>query len=201
MYLPKINQENDLDTIFAFMQENSFVTLVSNLNNKLIASHIPVTLERDSNDITIWGHLAKANPHCEAFDEAESLIIFNGPHAYISPAHYDKKESVPTWNYAVVHAYGTPQKQSFKENLDIMKSLLLDLIRKHEQNYEKQWDDLSKKYKEGMMQGIIGFKLKIEKLEAKYKLSQNKSKTEQTKITQALLASPETAIRSVNEFK
>lgn len=194
MYMPPLNKEEDTSTLLAFMQNHSFVTFVSTIQGELIATHIPVMIHKEQDDLIILGHLARANPHCNAFDKEESLIIFTGPHAYISPTHYDKLESVPTWNYAVVHAYGVPQKLSFKDNPKQMQQMILDLIREHEQNYEKQWEDLSEKYKHGMMQGITGFKMKITKLEGKYKLSQNKNKNEQTKITRALLASPDATV-------
>ncbi len=189
MYIPPFHQEKDTEILVQFMQQHNFVSMISKLEDELIASHIPVTLEQKGNDITITGHLARSNPQVNSFDKNEALLIFTGPHAYISPSHYEQKASVPTWNYVAVHAYGIPKALSFKDQPKETEAMLMQLVHKHENSYEKQWHDLSEHYKQGMMKGIIGFTLKIDKLQGKYKLSQNRTTTEQQKIAQALLTS------------
>lgn len=96
MYIPRAFRNENVDELVAFMQAHSFVTLVSILDGAPFASHVPVVVRRDSDAVTIHGHLARANPHWHAFDAGESLAIFTGPHAYISPAHYEQRENVPT---------------------------------------------------------------------------------------------------------
>src|SRR5690348_15638664 len=109
MYIPRAFRQEDLQELLAFMRANSFITLVSVLDGAPFASHVPVVVQREADAITLHGHLAKANPHWKAFGQGESLAIFTGPHAYISPAHYEQHESVPTWNYIAVHAAGPVQ--------------------------------------------------------------------------------------------
>jgi transcriptional regulator len=185
MYLPRYFKEDDHETLLAFMRSNNFVTLVSSLEGKLIASHIPVLIKDEGSTVTISGHLAKANPHWQAFG-TEMLIIFTGPHAYISPKLYEKLESVPTWNYLAVHAYGLPRAISSDSEPALLQSLISDLVQTHEASYQQQWDSLSEKFRQGMLQGIVGFEMTVTRLEGKYKLSQNRSETDQHSVAEAL---------------
>src|SRR5438067_1400082 len=109
MYIPEFNRVEDRETALAFMRANPFAILVSNTDDGPFATHLPVVVaERDGN-VSLRAHVAQANPHWKVFEQeqqVDSLVIFHGPHAYISPALYELRESVPTWNYATVHAYG-----------------------------------------------------------------------------------------------
>ena len=109
MYVPKHFALNDAAELGVFIGANPFATIVSLLEGELVATHVPVLLDGDAAaGGTLVGHFARANPHWRAFDgAAESLVIFAGPHAYVSPAWYNETPSVPTWNYAAVHVYGT----------------------------------------------------------------------------------------------
>ncbi|WP_243713818.1 FMN-binding negative transcriptional regulator [Nostoc sp. 106C] len=109
MYIPNAFREEDIEKLVAFMRANSFATLVSLQNNIPVASHVPLVVTVQNNVVKLTGHLAKQNPQWQVFEQSESLAIFTGPHAYISPSLYEQRESVPTWNYIAVHAYGIPQ--------------------------------------------------------------------------------------------
>src|SRR5579864_4086075 len=108
MYIPAHFRETRLNVLHALIREHSFGTLVSHVNGQLFATQLPFLLDptRGANG-TLMAHMARANPHWQQLPRSESLAIFQGPHAYISPAWYVSEETVPTWNYSVVHAYGT----------------------------------------------------------------------------------------------
>ena len=199
MYIPALNRQDDPETLLAFMQRNNFATLVSQLEGQLIASHIPVVVTHAGEAFYISGHLAKANPHVQALN-SELLVIFTGPHAYISPQHYDSTQNVPTWNYTAVHAYGQPETLRFGDKPQDLTGDISELIAQHEAAYQQQWDSLSERYRHGMLQGVVGFRMQVTRLEGKYKLSQNRSNTEQHRIIDALKRHPDTDISGVAEL-
>jgi transcriptional regulator len=185
MYIPKHFEEKDRETLLEFMRSNSFVTLVSNLNGVPFASHIPLVIETDGDEIKLVGHLAKGNQQCQALGHGETLAIFTGPHAYVSPTLYEKRESVPTWNYIAVHAYGVPKVIEFAERA-ILEKMMDDIIDTYDPSYKKQWHSLSETYRTSMMKGIVAFEMPVTKLEGKYKLSQNRSEVDQHNVAEAL---------------
>jgi transcriptional regulator len=199
MYIPHAYHETDSAQLVAFMQAHSFITLVSTVDHTPLASHVPVVVTVEGENVKITGHLAKANPQCQAFGQGESLVIFTGPHAYVSPSLYEKQESVPTWNYIAVHAYGVPQPLTFAEQPTAVRQILEMMIDFYEADYQRQWAELSETFREGMMRGIVGFELIVTRLEGKYKLSQNRSLTDQTTVAQALLESGDTVRQATGQ--
>ena len=187
MYVPDLFRETDTDTLVAFMRRHSFATVVSSADGTLHASHLPLTIHYEEG-ILLRGHFARANPQWRTLGAGETLVVFTGPHAYISPEHYSKRESVPTWNYLAVHAYGTARLVQ-PEHRAALETTMADLIAQHEPGYQAQWDSLPERYKAGMMQGVVAFELRVTRLEGAAKLSQNKSRAEQEQIAEALLAS------------
>jgi transcriptional regulator len=176
------------------MRQYSFATIVNNNNGKLAATHLPFVIEERGDDIILISHFAKANDHWKSLEQNEPLVIFSEPHAYISPVHYDHQQNVPTWNYIAVHAYGYAKLVDDEEG----KLLLLEkTIRNFETEFLSQWDSMTDKFRSGMMQGIIGFEIKVTDLQAKYKLSQNRSDTEKEKIIRELSESTESTARMV----
>ncbi|MBW7881842.1 MAG: FMN-binding negative transcriptional regulator [Caldilineaceae bacterium] len=191
MYIPAMYRIEDRAELVAFMRAHSFGTLVSLVNGELFATHLPFTIHAPDNDapLVLGGHLAKANPQAHALEAGEVLVIFQGPHAYISPAHYEKQESVPTWNYTAVHFYGRAKLVS--DDAGKLASLAA-LIAATEPAYQSQWDGLSPRYQQGMLQGMVAFAIEATRVEGKYKLSQNRSQSEQARIATALSNSPDT---------
>jgi len=179
------------------MRANSFATLVSIVDSAPFASHIPLVVTMQDNIVKLTGHLAKQNPQWKAFGTSESLAVFTGPHAYISPSLYEKHESVPTWNYIAVHAYGIPQVITLNDSRELMDRMIDEMIDTYDIDYKSQWHGLSDGFREGMMNGIIGFEMTVTRLEGKYKLSQNRSQTDQFSIAHALLQSTDSAIQAV----
>lgn len=179
MYIPNYYKETDFDTLFAFMKSHSFAILVSSGNN-LQATHLPFVIEKREEKIYLVSHQAKVNPQWQQFNSSnELLVIFQGPHGYVSPTHYEKKQNVPTWNYIAVHAYG---KATIIESSTAVINVLEKMIMTYEPHYYKQWQELSQEYINGMIQGITAFEIEVTKLEGQYKLSQNKTQNEKQAI-------------------
>jgi len=184
MYVPKYYKVSDLEEIKEFIQHNSFATIVSIRKGKPIAAHIPVLLKKIEDDYYLTGHLAYGNPLWKTFEEVQDiLVIFNGPHAYISSSWYEH-ENVPTWNYQAVHVYG---KASLIEGIALEQDLT-SLLEKYESFRENPvlWDKLSPELLQQEMKGIKGFKIKVEEVQAAYKLSQNRNASDYANIIKEL---------------
>jgi len=198
VYIPEFNREEDRATILAFMRANPFAVLVSNVEGVPFATHLPLLIDDADDQIVIQGHMAKANAHWKSMKETEeSLIIFHGPHAYISPSLYESRESVPTWNYAAVHVYGEPTLFTDEESL---RATLHRMIDTYESSYMTQWSELSEEYRSRMMKHIVGFNIKVKRLEGKFKLSQNRTKGEQARVIQCLNQSQDSNISGVAQL-
>jgi len=172
MFTPDRYKNEDIDKIKDFLVNNSFGILVNQIDGKPWATHIPLELDVDSdgNDVLI-GHIAKANPQWKYFQDNEQVLcIFNGPHSYVSSSWY-KEEEVPTWNYIAVHVYGTLKIQT--------EEALLTSLHKLVDKYEKaskepiSIHDMSPKTMR-QIKGIVGFQIKVEDIQATYKLSQGR---------------------------
>ena len=192
MYVPNMFRETDVDEMFAFMQQNAFATVISVAEEVPVATHLPLSVSRVGDQITLRGHFAKANPHWQELGKSEALVIFNGPHAYVSAKHYDRTDTVPTWNYLAVHVRGRPRLV----DADGALGGLHELIDSNDPAYRSQWDSLSDRYREGMLKGIVGFEMNVLQLEGKKKLSQNKSRQERERIAAYLAASDDSTVRS-----
>ena len=199
MHRPTAFKEDNVDKLVAFMKAHSFATLISTMDGVPFASHVPLVITETEGVVTLVGHLAKQNPQWQAFASAESLAIFTGAHAYISPDLYEKRESVPTWNYIAVHAYGTPNIVTFRNAPESMDQMIDEMVETYEASYKSHWHSLSDEFREGMMNGIIGFVMTVTQLEGKYKLSQNRSQIEQHNVSGALLHSSDPTIHAVGQ--
>ena len=197
MYIPNAFREENVEKLVAFMRAHSFATLVSVLDGSPFASHIPIVVREREDGVQLIGHLAKANPHWKAFGGGESLAIFAGPHAYVSPSLYEKRESVPTWNYIAVHAYGVPHILTLADSRPAIEKILDTLIETYDPSYQGQWDEQSEKFREGMMNGIVGFEMTVTRLEGKSKLSQNRGQADQRSVAQSLSRSTDPTIADV----
>lgn len=174
MYIPKINKLTEQETIYRFMQENSFAIIVSELNGEIIATHMPVELEEnDKGEKVLRSHIAKQNPQWNNFEKAEQLlVIFNGPHTYISSSWYDHV-NVPTWNYIAVHVYGKPRILNEEETIGV----LTRLVNRYENASEKPFKmaHLSDDYLQSHLKALVAFEISIDRIDAKQKLSQNRN--------------------------
>lgn len=184
MYIPKYFKVTNVDEIWGFVQENSFGTLVTTKQGKPIATHLPLQLVKEGDTYYITGHVAYGNPQWRTFEACENvLVMFQGPHAYISSSWY-KQENVPTWNYQAVHVYGTAcilNEEELKQDL----TKLLQKYEKHRKN-PVLWDKLSPKVVEKELKGIVGFKIKVQEIQAANKLSQNRNEEDYQNIVNNL---------------
>jgi transcriptional regulator len=186
LYIPRPHLVEDRKLLHDFMDEFAFVELVT-CSPEIRITHIPVILDRSAGKYgTLFGHISRQNPQGTAFDGRHSaVIVFRGPHSYISPTWYSKTEAVPTWNFAVVHAIGKPKAITEKKSVH---DLLARLIKKFE-SYEGSTYDFSKlpdSYTYGMIGGVIGFEMEIEQLEGKFKLGQERSEADKESVLRNL---------------
>nr|WP_304219513.1 FMN-binding negative transcriptional regulator [Fredinandcohnia onubensis] len=184
MYIPNYFRVTNVDEIWDFVQKNSFATIVTTEQVKPIATHLPLVLKKKGDDYYLTGHMAYGNPQWRTFETCEDvLVMFQGPHAYISSSWYSQ-ENVPTWNYQAIHMYG---KVSIIEKVELIEELT-QMLEKYEQNRENPvlWDKLSPKLIDNQLKGIVGFKIKVEEIQAAYKLSQNRNDTDYTNIIDKL---------------
>ncbi len=173
MYIPKINKINDKDEIFRFIRENPFAIIICNNNDEITATHTPVELlVKPDGSAVLRTHIAKANPQWKNFTDAtELMVIFNGPHTYISSSWYNHI-NVPTWNYIAIHVYGKPKILNREETI----GLLNDLVTRFEQHSEKPFSmqQLDITYLDNHLKALVAFEIEIERIDAKEKLSQNR---------------------------
>lgn len=200
MYIPRHNKIENTQELLAFMRAHSFATLISILDDAPHAVHIPILVKEDGEQIILEGHVAKANPQWKVLESGESLVIFQGPHAYISPALYEKFDTVPTWNYAAVHATGAATLIDPAQDRDKIDTHLREILTTYDEPYLEQFNQLTDKYRQGMIQGIIGFTMPISRLEGKYKLSQDRSETDQATVAEVLLLDPNTNAAEIGEM-
>jgi transcriptional regulator len=195
VYIPEHFVVRDHAAAISFMQANPFVILVSSTEDGPFASHVPVVIRETGDQLIIRGHVAKANPHWRYLEQnPQCLTIFHGPHSYISPGNYTGRENVPTWNYGAVHLYGTARVFASPEAL---QGVLHELIATFEAAYAQQWDSLDKTFQDRMLSHIVGFEITATKLEAKFKLGQNRSKQEQANMLASLSKAEDTAVTGV----
>jgi transcriptional regulator len=195
LYIPEHFRVHEHADALAFMQANPFAILVSATDAGPFATHVPVTMCKDGEQVTIRGHVARANPHWRYLEQQPlCLTIFHGAHAFVSPSHYTTREVVPTWNYGAVHVYGNARVFSAPEEL---LTMLHPLIGMFDPPYGEQWAGLSETYRERMLSHIVGFEIAVTRIEAKFKLSQNRSRIEQANIIKALGESADTAVSGV----
>jgi transcriptional regulator len=197
MYIPLAFNVPDARQLAAFIEQNSFATFVSEADGRPFASHLPLLHDFDGSGFgRLVGHMARANPQWQHFaDGREVLAIFHGPHAYVSPRWYTTKVAVPTWNYAVVHAYGRPQLISDPAEFE-------QAMRRIVARYEDAGPDaeLPAETRSGLMKAIVGFQIPITRLEGKFKLGQNRSAEDVAGVYAELSRSEEAGNRALAEF-
>jgi transcriptional regulator len=189
MYVPAPFSEENAATLAAFIRRYSFATIVSHDGSAPFATHMPVLLDGTRGPHgTLVSHMARANPQWRQFEDGrEVLVIFTGPHAYVSPAWYAVQPAVPTWNYSAVHVYGRPRLVSDAERL---AEMLRELIEFFEAPRADRWDgELPPEFRDRLVGGIVGLEIEITRIEGKFKLSQNRSAEDRARVAEKLAAS------------
>jgi transcriptional regulator len=198
VYIPEHFRVHDHADAIAFMHANPFAILVSSTDDGPFATHLPVFVSATENNLVLRGHVAKANPHWRHLEQNPAcLAIFHGAHAYVSVSNYVTRENVPTWNYGAVHVYGNARTFAAPEDL---QGILHQLIGTFEPAYADQWKSFSDAYRERMLNHIVGFEIAVTKIEAKFKLSQNRTQQEQSNVIASLERSEDTAISGVSRL-
>lgn len=176
MYVPSLFKEERPEALHEVIRQNGFATLVSTGEAGLMASHLPLLLDADRGPHgTLIGHFARANSHWRDLEDGrELLVIFQGPHAYISPTWYVDPQNVPTWNYVAVHAHGAARLIHDEEGLlRVLRGLVGFYEGRGEGVWQVPWPD---EYVGTLIQAIVGFEIEITRIEGKFKLGQNRSR-------------------------
>jgi transcriptional regulator len=173
MYIPKHFVQEDKALLTEVMRAHNFALLISIQDNgEPFASHLPLIVRTENESTIIEGHVARGNPHWQFLEQnPKAMIVFSGPHAYVSPSLYESRESVPTWNYIAVHAYGRVTLVHDAQSKHAAQQRLVAAI---EPAYQEQFDGLRPDYLQAMIHGIVAFEFTVERLEGKFKLSQNR---------------------------
>jgi transcriptional regulator len=194
MYSPAYNRVEDRAELVAFMRANSFAVLVTGTGGALHASHLPVRILEDDGKLILDMHMAKNNPQWQEFFDDEVMVVFAGPHAYVSPRWYEDQERVPTWNYAAIHAYGVPvMVADRKKKYESQRRLVAEM----DPQWLPKFDALSGKYVDMMLEGIVNFEIPLTRLETRWKLSQNRSRREMELIAAQLAKSDDSTERAL----
>lgn len=174
MYVPNHYREADIQEIEALVREFGFATLVSTLEGKPWATHIPLNLEvTTEGKWLLHGHISRANPQYKGFNaDVEVLAVFMGPHTYVSPSWYSKP-NVPTWNYKAAHLYGKVRIIEGEE-LELRLKALMSRYENAHAEKPLRYEDVPEKVKEVDLRGLVGFEIEVTKIEAASKLSQNR---------------------------
>ncbi|MGH7715017.1 MAG: FMN-binding negative transcriptional regulator [Vulcanimicrobiaceae bacterium] len=187
MYIPKHFVIDDPRWIRSFVEKNAFATLVTVLRGELFATHLPFLFDPSPAPLgTLRAHMARTNPHWGSFGESQQLVIFTGPHAYVSPTWYETSApAVPTWNYTAVHAYG---KAKIIEDQASARDLLRTLTDHEENGRSPRYttEGLDEEYFEHMARQIVAFEIPLVRVEAKAKLSQNRPPDERRRVAATL---------------
>ena len=189
MYIPPAFRVEDKARLAAFLHQHSFATLITHDGAAPFASHLPMLFRPDVGPHgTLTAHMARANPQWQHFANGrEALAIFHGPHSYISPSWYEATPAVPTWNYAVVHAYGIP---TIFDDHERIVSLLREIVFLYESAFEQPWrGELPDEYREKMIRGIVAFNIPLTRIDGKFKLGQNRSAADIQGVFRALSGS------------
>lgn len=197
MYIPKAFQEQSLEVLHGLIRNYNFATLVSSAEGMAHASHLPFLLDPEGGPRgTLVTHMARANKQWRGFtDGREVMVIFQGPHCYISPSWYRNKVTVPTWNYAVAHIYGRP---TLIEDPAKLRDMMARLVAQHESNNPRPWSiETAAPIMEKQLQGIVAFEIPILRIEGKFKFNQNLPIADREGVIEALQSSRSPGERDV----
>jgi len=197
MYIPPAFRVEDASKLAAFIQRHSFATLITHDGTAPFASHLPMLFRPEvGSHGTLVSHMARANLQWQQFAPgSEALVVFQGPHSYISPSWYQTEPAVPTWNYATVHAYGIPA--IFSEHERVV-SLLRETVAAYEASRDRPWSGiLPDDYRDKLIKGIVAFEIPVTRIEGKFKLSQNRPVADIQGVFDALSRSDDADSRAV----
>lgn len=184
MYNPNYSSVKDIELLKNFIKENSFAMLITSSDENVEVNHFPFMLSEDDNKIVLYAHMAKSNPHWKLIETKKTIIVFSGPHAYISPTYYINPLNVPTWNYTAVHAHCQAQViQDQKLEIDLMEKM----VSYFENQNKTQWNySLPAEFQNKLFQAIVWVRFEVIKIEGKFKLSQNRDHDDYISVVENL---------------
>ena len=194
MYSPPYNRIEDHAELVSFMRSHPFCLLVTGAGGDLAASHLPCLVQERGKRFVLEMHMARANPQWQSFFDDDVLVVFSGPHAYVSPRWYERAPAVPTWNYAAAHAYGKPRVIGERDAKHASQRRLVEAL-------DPQWlpafDALARDYIDQMLDNVVNFEIDVTRLETRWKLSQNRDRREQELIIARLDEAGEDALAAL----
>ena len=191
MYIPSNIKVDDISIAHNFISEFGFGVIVT---SSLTGTHIPFVLRNDEGEKgVLYSHCARANKHWKELDGSDVLIIFMGPHSYISPSWYAQSPGVPTWNYSAVHVYGKVSLLNDTQTLEAVE----EVVNKYELDLLVKRDIVTDEFRDKLLSGIVGFKIKISDIECKLKLGQQRKPEDQSGVYNALLNSSDLDAQSL----
>jgi len=183
MYIPNSLKMEPANSVEQFIQDYGFGVLVS---KSFQATHLPFLYDSTVGEFgVLHSHMARANPHWKSLDGKDVMIIFSGPHSYISPTWYASGPAVPTWNYAAIHVYGQFELLSDDQTLQVVK----DTVKKYEPELLNNPQVMPEDYQQKLSKAIVSFKVTISKIDAKHKLGQQRKQEDQLGVRTALQSS------------
>ena len=194
MYLPRSFENTDVAGSLALMRAHPLATMISvDENGSPFVSHLPLTVEHEGDGIVCIGHLARANRHWKLLDGRRATAIFHGPNAYITPSWY-VQNAVPTWNYAVVHVRGVVTLIEDRAGIVSCLEALTAAVEKGPEAWQF-WipDDL----RDTLELAIVGFRLTVDTVQSKFKLSQNRSASDRDGVLRGLAGRSDAASQAV----
>jgi transcriptional regulator len=197
VYTPSYNQIENRAEVLDFMRANSFALLVTGTGGALHGSHLPVMVQERDGKLVLDMHMARNNAQWKEFFDDDVMVVFFGPHAYVSPRWYEEKERVPTWNYASVHAYGVPKLLADPQAKHASQRRLIAAL---DPQWLPQFDALSQHYVNRMLEGIVNFEIAVTRLETRWKLSQNRGRREMELISAELGKSADSTERALGDL-
>jgi len=194
LYQPEHFKTSERAFVHEVIRAHPLATILSLRDGELDLSHAPLLIAERGDGIVLLGHVARANAHWQHWQAsaaangkpARVTAIFHGPDAYVSPSWYLNPQSVPTWNYLVVHAHGTV---AIRHDSADKEEILKALIDTHDPPYRAHWSEvLSEEFRERQKAAIVGLEIAVDRIEAKFKLSQNRPAADRERVLSALAA-------------
>jgi transcriptional regulator len=184
MYVPEYFRVDDRGELCAFMASHSFATMVSTVDGDFFSTQLPFIVRRCEGEVILLGHMARANRQWRELGEQEPLVIFSGPHAYVSPSWYESRANVPTWNYMVVQARGRARVLDRSATLDAVRALSAI----NETDFEKPWhiEELPAERLDSLLNSIVAFEISVRELRGNFKLSQNRTRADRRGVIAGL---------------
>ena len=200
MYMPDLFAVNERQTQIDFIRTTGWGYLTGVIDDEPYVTHLPFLVTGGTGEEKLVAHMARANPHWESFANGKpQLVVFPGPHTYITPSWYNTDKAVPTWNYTTAHVYGTPV---VIDNPQTVYAGQQDLVNHYEEQFDMPWrmEDMDTSFIDGMLRAIVSFEILIERIQCKFKLNQNRPAEDQQRVVDALESSTDANAKAVAEL-